>query len=361
MRLLELRLENLRNIAELQFLPGPGFNVLTGANGAGKTSILEGIYVLSHARSFRTRRAELLLRVDAPVLSIFGSIEQASAGVSRLGLTQAEGRWTARVDGVRPETLSGLLERCAVVCFEPGSHALISGASEERRTFVDWGVFHVEHDFAEVSRRYRRALRQRNSALRSNCSDSELDAWDRELAEAGHVLDAARLRYFGRFGTVVVGLLAEYLPELGQPVAQISASWRTRREEGLLHQLRESRSVDRMRGHTTKGPHRADWSLHFAQAPRREHRSRGQEKLCAIACMLAQGQLYRQDHQDWPIVLLDDLASELDRPHQAQVVASLRQAAQVFVTGTELPAAVLGGDLEYRTFHVEQGRVQALP
>jgi DNA replication and repair protein RecF len=359
-RLSELRLENLRNIVELEFRPEPGFNVLTGANGAGKTSILEGIYLLSHARSFRTRRAELLVRNGSDELTVFGAIDSADGVASRLGLTQGRGRWTARLNGERPPTLAAMLKHCAVVCFEPGSHALISGGSDERREFLDWGVFHVEHGFADVARRYRRALRQRNAALRTTCSDRELDAWDEELAAAAQPLDALRLSYFQRFTPGLAGILAKYVPELGEARVEISPGWRARAEEGLLRQLRASRSIDRTRGHTTKGPHRSDWSLRFEQAPRREHLSRGQEKLCAIACMLAQAELYREDHREWPIVLLDDLPSELDRHHQEQVVASLQTHAQVFVTSTELPAVLQRPEAAVRQFHVEQGRLRAL-
>lgn len=360
MRLIELRVANLRNIEELAFEPAAGFNVVTGPNGAGKTSILEAIYLLSHARSFRTRRAEYLARASSRALSVFGVVERAGASASRLGLSEQAGRWLAHLDGSRAGTLVELLERCAVVCFEPGSHELISGSSEGRRELLDWGVFHVEHDFAAAARRYRRALRQRNAALRANCSETELDSWDSELSCAAEPIDSARLRYFDRLAERLRSLLGVYLPELGESTLAISAGWRDRVERGLLAQLSESRATDRQRAHTTRGPHRSDWTLRFAAAPRREHLSRGQEKLCAIACMLAQAHLYRDDHAEWPIVLLDDLPSELDLAHQAQVVASLNAAAQVFMTGTEFPAVLGERAVPCRTFHVEQGRLRAL-
>lgn len=360
MLLTELRVENLRNISDLLFRPGAGFNVLTGANGAGKTSILEAIYLLSHGRSFRTRRAEVLVRNGSERATVFGGVVQAGGSVTRLGLSQSEGRWAARIDGMRPDNLTRVLERCAVVCFEPGSHALISGSSLERREYLDWGVFHVEPGFAEVARRYRRSLRQRNAALRTICSESELTAWDEELAAAAEPLDAARANYFGRLAPVLSRYLTAYLPELGSAAAHATASWRHRLDAGLLPQLRDSRAIDRGRGHTTRGPHRADWTLQFERVPRREQLSRGQEKLCAIACMLAQAELYRDDHQEWPIVLLDDLPSELDQPHQTQVLSSLEGAAQVFITSTELPRAIVRNVAVRHTFHVERGEVQAL-
>jgi DNA replication and repair protein RecF len=123
--------------------------------------------------------------------------------------------------------------------------------------------------------------------------------------------------------------------------------------------LREQRGRDLARGHTTLGAHRADWSVGFEHAPLREHLSRGQEKLAALACVLAQAALYARQRGDWPVVCLDDLASELDQVHQAAVVAQLREAgAQVLLTGTELPGALQG--IPARLFHVEQGLISRL-
>jgi DNA replication and repair protein RecF len=357
-QLTDLRLENLRNIVRLELELSPGVNVFTGANGAGKTSILEAAYLLSHGYSFRTRRGELLVRRDAGPLSVFGLVRRDSGTSTRLGLIQAGGRWAGRVDGRTPGALAAVLGHCAVVCFDPGAHALISGASEERRRFLDWGVFHVEPGYTETARRYQRALRQRNSALREQRPDAELDAWDEELAAAAEPVRAARAGYLERLGPVLKRLLGEYLPELGQASMRGSPGWNAELE--LAAVLRESRGVDRTRAHTTRGPHRADWSLSFAQAARREHLSRGQEKLCAIACALAQAALYVEDHAEWPIVLLDDLPSELDHAHQDRVLGSLAGACQILLTSTEIPQALQRTGTEFRRFHVERGTVQAL-
>jgi DNA replication and repair protein RecF len=354
----ELRVENLRNIGALQLALSPGLNLFTGANGAGKSSILEAAFVLSHGRSFRTRRSELLVGKHGEQMSVFGAVEYGEGATSRLGMIQRAGRWTARIDGRAPATLAECLGYCAAVCFDPGAHALISGSSEERRRFLDWGVFHVEHAYAETIRRYRRALRQRNAALRESRPDRELDAWDEELVTAAMPVCVARSAYLERLRPVLTRLLEEYLPELGEARLRASPGWIAERE--LSEALREARDVDRQRLHTTRGPHRADWSIAFTLAPRREHLSRGQEKLCAIACALAQAELYVHDHSEWPIVLLDDLPSELDHKHQDQVLRSLAGASQVLLTSTESPATLQRTGTAFRQFHVEQGRVQGL-
>lgn len=357
MLLNELRIANLRNIQELEFRPAAGFNLLIGANGAGKSTILEAIYLLSHGSSFRPGRNDVLVRNGVGETSVFGVVRGLERQV-RLGLLLRSGRWVGRLDGHDTSTLTALLGECAVVCFEPGSHALISGASEGRRRFLDWGVFHVEPTFAVVARRYRLALRQRNEALRQNCSPSELLAWDDELATAAEPLVHYRSAYLQRITPHLHRLLKLYLPDLGETEVCTRGGWHA--GAALKTLLQEQHAVDRARGHTTRGPHRADWSIRFAESPRREQLSRGQEKLCAIACVLAQAALFQADRGEWPIVVLDDLSSELDASRQRTTLESLREVGQVFVSGTDIPAALRGSDIEYQTFHVEQGRMQAL-
>ncbi|GLQ97966.1 hypothetical protein GCM10007863_23860 [Dyella mobilis] len=252
-----------------------------------------------------------------------------------------------------------LVRECAVVCFEPGSHALIAGGAEERRRFLDWGVFHVEHEFLATWRRYQRALKQRNSLLRKSATTEEalFEPWEQEMARAGALIDEWRRRYLELLLPHLRDQAALFLPELGNLELRYRPGW-TEGEE-LLALLAIQRTRDQARGHTTSGAHRAHWSLSFAQAPEREHLSRGQEKLVALACLLAQARLDAQIRGEWPIVCLDDLASELDQAHQASVVESLKGTpAQVLVTGTDTPGAL--ERVPARVFHVEQGRLTPL-
>ena len=359
MRLEQLRLENLRNITTLELEPGPGLNLFLGANGAGKTSILEGAYLLSHAQSFRTGVADSLVRHGAHQLGIAARLQRAGSPPIQLGLARDSAGWHARVRGGPAASIGALLRECALGCFEPGSHALISGGSSERRRFLDWGVFHVEHDFLPQSRAYNRALRQRNSALKQAASDIELNAWDAELAAAAKPVVEKRAAYFRRFETELVCVLDLLLPELGMATIRFSTGWPP--DLPLMEVLTQSRSRDRVRGHTMRGPHRADWSIHFAAAPLREHLSRGQEKLCALACVLAQARVYAATTGEWPIIALDDFASELDAAHQELVVKLLcSAAAQVLISGIEQPAGLRHIQASLRVFHVEHGHVRAL-
>lgn len=352
-RLEQLRISGLRCLTDVSLALGPGINAFVGANGAGKTSVLEAAFLLSHARSFRSGAKDALLQRMMSRLSVFAELRHDDGRVSRLGLGRAGSRWEAKVDG-DSVAIGQLVRECAVVCFEPGSHALIAGAAEERRRFLDWGVFHVEHEFLSAWRRYQRALKQRNSLLRQggSAADELFAPWEAELAQAAQWVDTSRRAYLDLLRPGLQSSVAGLLPELGAVELRYRRGWSE--DHDLSTQLREHRVRDQARGHTTLGAHRADWSVSFEHAPLREHLSRGQEKLTALACLLAQAALYAEHRGEWPIVCMDDLASELDQAHQISLVAQLRAAdAQVLLTGTELSSS-LDGEAA-RVFHVEQG------
>lgn len=358
MKLDRLRIQGLRCLHDVELELAPGITSLVGVNGAGKTSVLEAVFLLSHARSFRSGVREALLARGEARLSVYAEVRQSEDRVRRLGLGRENARWEARVDG-DAASLGDLIAECAATCFEPGSHALIAGAAEERRRFLDWGVFHVEHGFLEIWRRYQRAVRQRNALLRSGTDvRSPLYApWEAELANLGRWVDQQRKSYLDRLRPVLQAMVTTLLPELGAPELRYRPGWDTDCDLGEL--LDAQRARDIARGHTSLGAHRADWTLAFEHAPWREHLSRGQEKLAALGCLLAQAEVYAGQHGDWPIICLDDLASELDAAHQGTLIEHLAAGeAQILVTGTELPPALRGRP--HTMFHVEQGRVTRL-
>lgn len=358
MRLLELRIDNFRLIRSLELALPAGWNVFSGPNGAGKTSLLEAIYLLSHGRSFRQGAKEALAGPASDGYAVHATVQTGEHAPVRIGLARSGGRLEARVNGLS-EPLSEMIRHNAVACFEPGSHALIAGPSDERRRFLDWGVFHVERGFLVAWRRCQRALKQRNAVLRQDPGAAELAAWDHELAEAAAVLTRLRCAYIDALRPILIEALAFVLAELGEPALCFDRGWNA--ECGLLDVLRDTRDRDLARGFTGRGPQRADWSITFDKAPRREHLSRGQEKLCALACVLAQARLHAARTGDWPILCLDDLASELDQTHQVRVLRALApHPIQLLLTGTFEPAGLDQVDVSLSRFHVEQGEVRAL-
>ncbi|HEX7340986.1 MAG TPA: DNA replication/repair protein RecF [Rhodanobacteraceae bacterium] len=356
MRFEALRVVNVRCLVDVSIKPAPGLNVFVGDNGAGKTSLLEAISLLSRGRSFRRGARDALMRRDADHLQVYGEIRDASGRLCRLGLGRQAGAWDIRLDGNPIERISDLLRHCAVVSFDPESHALISGAAEERRRFLDWGVFHVEHTFLDAWQRYQRALRQRNTLLRGiKCADARLFApWEEEMTVTAQVVDRARQRYLSLLEPHLRDVCGRTLPELGQAMLVYRQGWN--HATSLAECLVAQRERDFARGFTSAGIHRADWRLAFAGAPQREFLSRGQEKLCALACLLAQARVYADSNDEWPIFCLDDLGSELDGTHLADVVAQLHAAgAQAFITGTE--ASAVFSSTNNGMFHVEHGVV----
>jgi DNA replication and repair protein RecF len=339
----------------------PGLNLFTGPNGAGKTSLLEAVYLLGYGRSFRGAVREGLIRRGQSRLRVVAELRDGNAQAHRLGLERGVRDWQARVDGEPVGSLSELYRALAVVCFEPGSHALISGGSELRRRYLDWGLFHVEPDFLIHWRRYQRALRQRNILLKSGAPDTaSLAAWEQELAESGERLTQQRETYLAGLARGLAESGARFLPDLGVFALRFERGW-AEAAGSLAEALRANRPRDLALGHTTVGPHRADWTPGFERLPSPETFSRGQEKLAALACVLAQAEGFASDQGQWPILVLDDLASELDRERMVAVLERLSEVpAQILLTGTEAPAALGAWTGPTARFHVEQGEVRRL-
>ena len=356
----QLHVRALRRFEATEVVLAPGFNLITGDNGSGKTSLLEAVHLMAHGRSFRGRVRDGLIRSGDSALQVFLEWQDASGGVHRSGLQHSGSGWEARVDGRSIGHLGELCQALAVVTFEPGSHALVDGSAEVRRRYLDWGLFHVEHAFLQVWRRYSRALKQRNGLLRQRRSNGELDAWEHELALAGEMLDQFRQQYVQRLQPHFEGVVAALLPAAGLAGLELQSGWR-RQELALADALLLARERDLAQGFTSVGPHRADLRIQLQDLPGRDGLSRGQAKLTALALLLAQAQQLAEQTGEWPILQLDDLASELDRRHQGNLLAWLQATpAQVLVTGTEAPPVLAQAGIRTRMFHVEHGAVAAV-
>jgi len=355
LRLTRLELRDLRNLASVCIEPGRGLNLLLGPNGAGKTSVLEGLHLLAYGRSFRARVRDGLIRTGAPAVEVFAGWDAGTDGKQRrAGLRHAGANWAARVDGNPVSHLGELCAAFMVVTFEPGSHALVSGGGEPRRRFVDWGLFHVEQGFLPIWRRYSRALKQRNALLKAGAGLSQISAWDHELAASGEELTRRRALYLDRLQERLEPVAAALAPSLGQAHLEFDPGWR-QGSLSLADALAVARERDRTYGHTSVGPHRADWVLHLSGKPRGEALSRGQAKLAALSCLFAQAVDCAEERGDWPVIALDDLASELDALHRERVLGFLASVpAQAFITGTD----VLVAEAPMTLFHVEHGSVR---
>jgi len=358
-RLLRLRAEHLRLFEAVELVPHSRISLLTGPNGAGKTSLLEALHLLGYGRSFRAGPRDAVVRRGADSLALFAEID-TGAGTHRLGLRRSAREWEARLDSAPVAALSDLFRYCPLVLFEPGSHELISGPAELRRRFLDWGLFHVEQDFMPSWRRYQRALKQRNAMLRSGAGGASLAPWEAELGRSGNALHAQRVAYCASLQQPLEAIRRAIFPSAGAAELRYQPGWRAG-EVALEDTLAENRDRDLALGYTMAGPHRANWTLRLDAIPERESLSRGQEKLAALCCLLAQASLFAADRGEWPLLCLDDLASELDRVHQALAFDWLASVdAQALVTGTELPPGLSPDPATHGVFHVEQASVHRL-
>jgi DNA replication and repair protein RecF len=355
----QLRVTNLRCFESASFEPGQGVNWLVGQNGAGKTTLLEAAHILSHGRSFRAGGRGAPCRQGAQEYVIQAVLTRHDRTGIRLGLSRKDDRWQARLDGADVASLAPLFGACPVVCFGPESQTLVTGPADDRRGFLDWSVFHVEHASLDVWRAWRRALRQRNALLRSGAPDRDFEPWEHELVGLAGQIHEARSRCLNSLTPYLTEEAGWLVPELGSFKVDYRPGWNV--ELGLQRQFETQRSRERERGFTQYGAHRADWSPVFGAIAHREHLSRGQAKAAALVCLLAQAHWLHDRIGEYPLLCLDDLGSELDRDHAGKVVAWLAgRPLQAWLTATSEP------DPQTRSmadvFHVEHaGVVPASP
>lgn len=359
MRLTALDVRDLRSIETAALEPGPGCNLITGPNAAGKTSLLEAIHLLGTGRSFAATRPTRLVRTGSGGLRVVARVQSdAPPGrIHRLGLErQASGSALMRLDGRTVTRVSDLARLLPVVAVHPDSHELVAGGPGERRRLLDQGLFHVEPGFQATWQRYRRLLGQRNALLRSRAPDAELAAWEAELAATGERIDDLRRRAV----TDLNARIARRLPALIGAAAAIELDYRCGWPDAQTfgEALARSRGRDREQVTTTTGPHRADLGMRWDGRDSRQRVSRGQQKLLVYLLRLAQAEQIIAATGEGCILLLDDLAAELDADHRARVLdAALDLGVQLFVTAIEASAVPAERAGRLTTFHVEQGRV----
>jgi len=349
--LLALEVEGLRCLSKTRLELHPHVNLVTGANGAGKTSLLEAIYLLGRGRSFRTRLTERLIAHGADGLQVFGRTDDPTYPTLGFAFDRKEGL-RARVAGREAQSLAELSVAFPVQVVDPGIHRLVEEGPAYRRRWLDWGVFHVEPGFVSTWGDYSRALKQRNAALKSG---SDPAAWEPELVRLGMILSAARARTMDllepHWGQTLAALL-------GEPVT-LSYYQGWSQDRSLAETLAATRERDLERGSTGSGAHRFDVQLRIDGRSAREVLSRGQQKLLGAALALSMARLAGSEGRRPPTLLLDDPAAELDPEHTQALLAEIRtMRGQLVVTALQPQGAPFA--TPDRAFHVEHGRVTTL-
>jgi len=329
-----LSIRSLRNLTAVDFEAAPRVNVVAGDNGQGKTSLLEAIYLLATSRSFRTERARELIQDGAEFAASRGVVQESSSTREQSAVLTANGR-RLQIDGKSPRSVSAYATRTPVVVFHPGDLHLVSGAAAVRRTLLDRVALYSEPASGEDRRRYLRALRERQKILEERGPAApDLEPFEQVAATHGARLAAAHERAaedlvaalqeaFRRMAPGSTELEAHYAPAGSNDVCQAA------------QRLRESRPVDLRRRRATFGPHRDDIELRIDGRSARQHGSQGQQRILALALKMAELDCVRAARDAHPVLLLDDVSSELDPARTGAVYDFIRKSAsQVFVTTT---------------------------
>lgn len=324
-----LTIQNFRNLTSINIELHPHFNVFIGENGAGKTSILEALYFLSFGRSFRSNQLNRIIQSDQSSFTVFVKNSQDKIGISR----HISGEAKLKLNGESLSSHVSIAQRLPVLLFNPESFQLFTEGSKPRRQLIDWGIFYQQSDFLSHWQQYKRALKQRNAALKLHRQVMEVTLWDSILIENADHLDQMRAHYVKSLESMLMTIIGSFMEKHGIEL-QYYRGWA--KESDLQTVLHNDLSQDQQSGFTHHGPHRADLRLRVCGKPAQEILSRGQQKVLVCGLKLAQGLLLQQQTGKQSIYLLDDIASELDDTHRRLLLDYLKSLdAQVMMTSID--------------------------
>jgi len=353
MLLKQLQIKDFRNLKQTSFTPISGVNLIVGENASGKTSILEAIYYLSHVRSFRTQHVSDLISRQSAYLQLVANIETSDNNTIPIGIRRSKNRSEIRVNKEPVKRVSDIAAQFPVLAIHPDSYKLITGSPSQRRQFMDWGVFHVEHGFFQAWQRFRKSLSQRNAALKSKQKNDVCQLWNSEICSTANYIDQLRYNYFKK--------LEPYLNDLSQMFfsndtvsIEYKRGWPSDRE--LSELLDANLQKERLQGYTYYGPHRADIIIKVNGQSAQTCISRGQQKTLVALMRLAQAKQFSHVTDKSCVLLYDDLAAELDIAHKRTILSVLSSMdIQLFLTAIEETQIELSDWSESGVFHVEQG------
>ncbi len=355
MWLQRLQAQGLRCFLQCDIDFAPGINILCGDNGAGKTSILEGISVLSCGKSFRRAQLNHIIHQHCEDLILFGGVVYRDRQLT-LGVKLSHNGRELRVNRETVSKWSDLAKHLPVLDIHPESYLLITGGPVERRRFLNWGVFHVEPEFANYWTGYEKALKQRNKCLKIRAID-QARHWNQYLASRGDKISV---------------MLEDYVQQLIPYINNVTRLFRKDAEisykyfkgwdknASLEQKLHDELNIQDVAFATQYGPHRGDLQISWQHKPFAKTSSRGQQKVLSLALKLAQAQLLRERYGKSSIYLIDELPAELDKKSRQTALNLLRDLnAQVIISAVSKESVDMSLS-ETQWFHVERGSIQAV-
>lgn len=345
----EFSAQDFRCLAKIDLQADPAFNLIFGANASGKTSILEAIAYLGRGKSFRGASTANLVRHGQREFTLFGRVDDGGR-TSSVGVRNSADGLEVRIDGTSGGGAAELAAALPLQIIDPDVHDLVAGAPEQRRRYIDWIAFHVEPAYLSSWRRFRRALKQRNAALKTGQAAATIRGWNAELVELSAEVDVGRRQ--------ALEVANEALEEAGLDLlgSEVRFEYRQGWKEGteLLQALETGFERDQQLGSTQAGPHRADLKLIYDERQARKLVSRGQQKLLACSMILAATETAQTALERPLLLLLDDPAAELDEASLARLMARVASlGSQVIATSLQPEIELFGG--QGAVFHVEHG------
>lgn len=352
MHLVKLDINDVRNLSELSLPCHPRFNIISGKNAAGKTAILESIHLLARVSSFRTPRISDVIQHGKNNLSVTALIKDKEDRQIITGIEKGRRSTQIKFNGNKVLKRSEQARNLPVITITTESHRLLYGTPRERRHWLDWSMFHVEQGYMQNWHDYHYALRQRNALLRTTLDKKQYEGWEETLAKKAVKLRKARGEYVAR--------ISELLKEtINTNSANITINLHSAEEDEnqIRAGLAQQRKSDAAAGHTQNGPHREDIIFTVNDREAGKVLSRGEGKQLVMFLLVVQAEEYRRRTGRTPLLLVDDLPSELDEAAREKVLNMLeKQNQQLFITTTNTDLLDLKG-LPHTVFHVEHGKL----
>lgn len=358
----QLRLYNFRNLHDqsVQLQPGPIF--ITGPNGNGKTNLLEALYLLSGSRSFRTNSSSELSRWGAASSSVFGVVHHGE-NTEEIGVAFHPGRREAFLNGAPLPSLTELLGRLCVIAFSPADLQLVKGAPAGRRKFLDRHMVDLQPQFLQTLMLYQRALSHKNAILKSGCATySQLIPWNHLLVENGGKIIENRLKFIDLLRKIANHEHTSFAPTDG--VLHLELESDLVRSDGVVDPAYSAAQFERVaereiaQRSALLGVQRDDIKITLGGVDSRAFASQGQTRSIVLSLKLAVVALLEEQTQQTPVVLLDDVDSEIDRARSERLFESLlTKPRQLVVTGTDDPPGALGRCSDLQTICVAQGHL----
>ncbi len=353
MTIRQLSLNDFRNLKSTTLDLHERLNIITGSNASGKTSFLEALHIICQGRSFKTNSINHCIHRNRKSFLLFAKFDKYQAGISR-----TKTNTSIRIDNQTINKFSHLAKKSPIKIINNTTLDLILGNPGTKRQFIDWSLFHVEHNYLDLWLSHKHALKQRNALLKKKSLSNELDYWDSHLAEISQLILNSRSNGIKLIQDIFTNEFKEL--HVGKPIQlTYKPGWDT--SNNLIDVLKDNRKIDFKYGYTSFGCHRDDIKIKRNNIDIKNIFSRGEIKNISLFLTISQIILLNRSTHKEVIVLIDDLYSELDKKSVEYILEKLSSYdIQVFITSIESIPLVKKYYQEYKLFHVEHGMIKSV-